>query len=212
MKNLLYKEFGLAIHPLWFLMLLFGSLLMIPKWLFLIALMYLLWIAVPNIFVSCKAQNDILFTVMLPVRKKDVVKARVISIALLEVLQILVAAVFAVLHMKLYGSGNYLLDPNYAFFGIALVMYGVFNIIFFPMFYKTAYKIGIPATAASVAVVIFSAVIEFAVLAVPALRVLDGMEHTDIQLMTLAGGIIVFVLMNMTAYAISAKRFECVDI
>lgn len=212
MKNLLYKEFGLAIHPLWFLMLLLGALLMIPKWLFLIALMYLLWIAVPNIFLSCKAQNDILFTVMLPVRKKDVVKARVISIVLLEVLQILATAVFAVLHMKVYGPGNFLLDPNYAFFGIAFVMYGVFNITFFPMLYKTAYKIAIPTIAASVAVLIFATLCEFAVLVLPPLRVLDGMAHVDLQLWTLVGGFTLFVLMNMAAYAISAKRFERVDL
>ena len=212
MKNLLYKELCLSIHPLFYLVLLCGALLMIPQWLFLIALMYLLWLAVPNVFAFAKAQNDVLFTVMLPVRKRDVVKARVMSIALLEVLQILVAGVFAVLHMRLYGPGNFVLDPNYAFFGIAFVMYGVFNIVFFPMFYKTAYKFGVPIIVASIAVVFFATAIEFAVLFVQALRVLDGLGHIFIQLLTLAGGIIVFAVMNMAAYVISAKRFESVDL
>jgi ABC-2 type transport system permease protein len=212
MRNLLCKEFGLTIHPLFFLMLLFGLLLMLPKWPFLIALMYLLWIAVPNIFALSKAQNDVLFTVTLPVRKRDVVKARVMSIVLLEILQILVAALFAVLHIKMYPPGNYLLDLNFAFFGVALIMYGIFNIVFFPMFYKTAYKYGMPSVFASIAVAIFATAIEFAIQAVPALKVLDGMDHIAIQLMTLVGGIIVFVLMNIMAYAISAKRFERVDL
>jgi ABC-2 type transport system permease protein len=212
MKNLLYKEFNLAIHPAFLLMLLFGVLLLIPQWPFLIALMYLFFIAIPNIFTFCKVQNDVLFSVLLPIRKKDVVMARMMSIVLLELLQILVAAVFAVLHMKLYGPGNFLLDPNYAFFGLALVMYAVFNVFFFPMFYKTTYKIAIPVVAATIAAVLFAITAELAVQAVPFLKMLNGMDHTGVQLLTLVGGIIVFVLLNISAYAISAKRFEHVDL
>ena len=212
MKNLLYKELRLTIHPLFYLILLCGALLLIPKWIFFMALMYLLFIAVPNIFSMAKSNNDMVFSVMLPVRKRDVVKARVMSVVILEVLQILVAAVCAVLNMVLYKTENYLLDPNFAFFGFAFVMYAVHNLFFFPMFYKTGYKIGFPAIAGIAAAVLFATGVEFGVIYIPALRVLDGMGHIGSQLWVLAGGIVLFVLLNIVAYRISARLFERIDL
>ena len=212
MKNLLYKEFHLAIHPLFYLILLCGALLLIPQWIFFLALMYFFFIAFPNIFSMGKTQNDIEFSVMLPVRKRDVVKARIISISVFELMQILVAAICAVLNRVLYHTENYLLDPNFAFFGFALIMYALFNLVFFPMFYKTAYKIGAPTIFANIAAILFAAGVEFAVIYIPALRVLDGMEHIGAQLWVLAGGIALFVLLNLAVYRISARRFERIDL
>lgn len=213
MKNLLYKEFRLAIHPLFYpLLLLCGALLMIPQWVFFLALMYFFFITVPNVFSIGKAQNDIEFSVILPVCKRDVVKARVLSIVLLGLLQILIAVVFAVLNGTIYHTENFLLDLNFAFFGFALIMYALFNVVFFPMFYKTAYKIGIPVLAGIITVVLFAAGVEFAVLYIPALRVLDGMDHIGAQLWVLAAGIALFAVLNIVAYRVSAKRFERVDL
>jgi len=211
-KNLLYKEFRLSIHPLFYLTLLFGALLLIPQWPFLIALMYFFFIVVPNIFSNGKAQNDVMFSVMLPVRKRDVVKARILSIVILELLQILAAAAFAALKMLFLTTSNFLMDPNIAFFGFAFMMYAVFNAFFFPIFYKTAYRIGIPVIAGSAAAVFFAAAAELAVQAIPALRVLDGTGHTGAQASVLAAGIVIFALVNFAAYRISVRRFERVDL
>lgn len=212
MKNLLYKEFRLAIHPLFYLLLLCGALLLLPQWLFFLALMYFFFILVPNIFTMGKAQNDIEFSVMLPVRKRDVVKARIASIVILEFMQIVAAAVFAVIHMSIYSAKNFLMDPNFAFFGFALVMYAVFNVIFFPMFYRTAYKIGTPIIAAVTAAVFFAAGVELAVLCVPALKALDGTGNIAAQLWVLAGGTGLFALLNIVAYRASARRFERISL
>lgn len=213
MKNLLYKEFRLAIHPLFYpLLLLCAALLMIPQWVFFIALMYFFFITVPNIFTMGKAQNDIVFSVMLPVRKRDVVKARVMSIVLLELIQILLAAGFAVLHTVIYHVENFLMYPNFAFFGFALIMYAVFNVVFFPMFYKTAYKIGIPSLAGIIAAVLFATGIEFAMQCIPVMRELDCMWNIPAQLGVLAGSIVLFMLINIAAYRISARRFERIDL
>lgn len=212
MKNLLYKEFRLAIHPLFYLILLCGALLLIPKWIFFLALMYFFFIALPNIFSMGKSDNDIVFSVMLPVRKRDVVKSRILSIVIIELAQLLVAAICAVLNRALYHTENYLLDPNFAFFGFAFIMYAVFNIVFFPMFYKTAYKIGAPTIFANVAAILFATGVEFGVLYIPALRALDGMGHIGAQLWVLALGIVLFVLLNIVAYKISARRFERIDL
>jgi len=212
MKGLLIKEFRLVIHPLFYLLLLCGGLLMIPQWPYLIALMYLFFIAVPNIFSNSKAQNDIGFSVLLPVRRKDIVKARVMSVAALELMQIAVAAVFGALNLAIYPAGNFLMEPNPAFFGFAFAMYGVFNVVFFPMFYKTAYKMGIPLIIAITAAMVFAMAAETLVLLVPALRVLDGRIVNGAQLAVLAGGIILSALLSIVACRSSAKRFARIDL
>lgn len=215
MKNLLYKEFRLVIHPMYYLVALTGALLLIPQWPYFIAMMYIFFIALPNIFSGSKASNDIGFTVMLPVRKGDAVRARVAAVVVLEMIQIATGAAFAVLNISLYRAQNFLLDPNIAFFGLTLAMYGVFNMVFFPMFYRTAYKIGIPLLAGSIAIVCFAFAAEMTVLLWPgAAHVLDGISGAAMirQLPVLAAGIAVFALLTWLACRVSVRRFEKVDL
>ena len=211
MKSLLYKEFHLVIHPLFYLVLLFGALLLIPEWVYFVAVMYFFFITLPNIFTTSKAQNDIGFSAMLPVRRQDIVKARMASVIILEVLQILLTAVFAAINLAIYPNGNSLLDTNVTFIGCVFIIYAIFNVIFFPMFYKTAYKIGVPVIVATIAVVLLATGIEFLIVLVPALKVLDGRNFL-VQLPVLAGGIVIFVLLNMAAFRISSKRFDRIDL
>ena len=215
MRNLLYKEFRLAINPLFLLILLSGAFLLIPQWVYFVAMMYFFFIAVPNIFSDAKAKNDIGFTVMLPIRKRDVVKARVLSITFIELLQIALAAVFAAINMAIYPNGNFMIDANISYIGCVFVMYGIFNAIFFPMFYKNAYKIGWPLLTAIIACTLFAAAIETLVLTVPAAaHILDGTSGEALlrQLPVLAAGIIFFVLLTVLSYNKSAKNFERVDL
>ena len=215
MKNLLYKEFRLVIHPMYYLVGLTAALLMIPQWPYFIAMMYIFFITIPNVFSGSKTQNDIGFTVMLPIRKGDAVKARVLSIVSLELIQIAASAVFAILNIILYRAENFLLDPNVAFFGLTFAMYGLFNLIFFPMFYKTAYKIGGPTLAAVIVVVLFALGIEMVVLLLPGAKyVLDGFNGDALirQLPVLAGGIAIYALLTWLACRISVKRFEKLDL
>ena len=212
MKNLLYKEFRLVLQPWMYLMaVLTSALLLIPQWVFFIAMMYFFFITMPNLIQGARASNDIGFSVMLPVRKRDIVKARVLSVVLLEVLQISTAVPFAVLHGALYTEGNFLMNLNVAFFGMILVMYGLFNFIFFPIFYKTAYKIAAPILPATLVAVLFAVLAETLAVLIPAL---NGTDCTSLvgQLPVLAAGIAVFALLTFFACRLSARRFETVDV
>ena len=212
MRNLLYKEFHLVVNPLFYLVPLFGALLLIPEWVYFVAMMYFLFITVPNIFSIGKAQNDIGFSATLPVTRRDIVKARIVTIILLEILQILVAAVFAAINLAIYPAGNFLLDANVTYIGCVFIMYAIFNVVFFPMFFKTAYKIGVPVIAALTVAILFSIGVELLIVFVPAFKVLDGTKNVLAQLPVLAGGICVFVLLNIAALNISAKRFEKISL
>jgi len=212
MKNLLYKEFHLSIHPAYFLMPAFGVLLLIPHWPYFIALMYFFFISVPNIFNNNKAQNDIGFSATLPIRRADIVKARVTSIMILELLQILVASIFVFIKMTLFQTENFLLDANIAFIGFTFMMFGIFNVIYLPMFYKTADKIGWPIIVSFSATFLFSAVIEVIILLVPAAKILDGKAHLSAQLIVLGIGLLTFFLLSYEANRLSIKRFEKINI
>ena len=212
MKNLLYKEFHLSIHPAFFLMPAFGALLLIPQWPYFIALMYFFFISVPNIFNNNKAQNDVGFSATLPIRRADIVKARVVSVMILELLQIVVAAIFAFINMKLYTTPNFLLDANVAFIGFVFIMFGIFNVVFLPMFYNTADKIGWPIIVSFVVVFLFTIIVEAVILLVPSARILDGKNHMPAQLIVLGIGVLLFFLLTLAANHLSIKRFEKINI
>jgi ABC-2 type transport system permease protein len=215
MKDLLYKEIKLALHPTFYIFLSFGALLLIPSWPFFIAFMYII-IAVMSTLMEGKANLDILFTVSLPVRKIDVVRAKVYSIAAFEILQIAAAVPFAVLNRLINPHGNVSgMNPNIAFFGFVFIMYAVFNAILFPMFYRKAYKPGMPILISTLAVVLFVGAVETLVHAVPVLdahlnRV--GAAQPVSQLAVLVAGILVFLLATRYAFKRASRNFDKVDL
>lgn len=215
MTNLIYKEFRLWWHPGMFLFLCTGSFLLFPSWPFFIAFGYI-FIAFTNSFALGRANQDILFTVSLPVRKRDTVLARVCFMAIIELLQVIAAIPFAIINNSVYLKGNMAgMNTNFAFFGFVLILYAIFNLIFFPMFYKTAYKTGIPILSALSATVVGGGIVSVAVGFIPVLRThLDGLgaSHIASQLPVLAAGILLFALLTWIAYKISADRFEKVDL
>ena len=94
-------------------------------------------------------------------------------------------------------------------------MYAIFNIIFLPLFFKSAYKIGTTMSLAVVAALVWAAAVEFVVAWVPSLDFAlggPGAENLGYQLVVLLGGIVTFFLLTMLAGRIAANRFERVDL
>jgi len=212
MSNLLYKEFRLAINPFFYVMpVLLGALMFIPQWIFFFVPLYFCFITAPNLFGVLKSNNDVSYSVMLPVSKREIVLARIASIVTLELLHIVMAVVFAIIHNVLYSSSNIFMDPSYAYFGLVFVMFGLFNVILFPMYYKTAYKYGAPVIISTVVAVLFAALVEVSVILNKDVAVfLEG--SITRQLVILAVGILFFLVVNAVAYKMGVKRFEKVDV
>ncbi len=215
MKNLLVKEFTLALHQIVFVFPPLCALLLIPNWPYFIALGYI-FIAYDIIFTVGKANQDIIFTVSLPIRKRDAVRARVYMVVAIELLQLIAAIPFAIIRNMIYHNGNMGgMNANIAFFGCILVMYAIFNITFLPMFYKTAHKTVIPVILAISAVIVYVSGLELAVHWVPFLQIhLNplGANRWISQLMVLIGGIGIFALLTAFAYQRAAQNFEKVDL
>jgi len=212
MYNLLYKEFRLAIHPLYyFLPVIFGALMLIPQWFFFLVPLYFCFITVPQLFSMYKSNNDLEFSIMMPVRKSDIVKARILSIIILELFQIVWCVIFALINRSLYKYGNFAFDLNAAYFGLVFVMFALFNIILFPIFYQTAYKFGVAVIISIVAAIGFALSAELLVMFNERFRmVVEGKPGP--QLIILAAGMVLFVLSAIAAYKISVKNFEKVDV
>ncbi len=217
MLNLLYKEFKVSIHPLFFLVALLASALMlIPGWLYFIVLLYFAFISIPNIFAAYKTQNDLMFSLLLPVRRQEIVLARMNAIILLELVHILLTLIFTIIHHLIYNLPMYIfVEPNMAFFGLVFLMFGLMNFSFFPLYFKSAHKYGLAAIAINAVGVLFAAGVELLVLfnktAHEIIHNTNG-NYTQIHWIILAGGILMFVVLNWFAYKLSLKEFEKVDV
>lgn len=217
MKALLYKEFKLAMHPTVYFFLLLSALLLVPSYIYHAAFVYTL-LGIFLIFMTGRENKDILATVSLPVRKRDVVKARLTMVTLIELLQIVLSIPFAIIGVRInpLPMGNTAgIEANYALFGSVLIMFALFNIIFVPAVYRNPNKLGIPFLISGIVVLLYGAAFEALVQLVPTLKnSLDNTLPADApaQLIVLVFGIVFYALTLWFTYQRSVQNFEKVDL
>ncbi|MDA3809864.1 MAG: ABC-2 transporter permease [Spirochaetaceae bacterium] len=214
MLNLLYKELNLSIHKFFIFIfpVITGLLFLIPQWPYLIALMYFIFVSITNIFGGYNAQKDYEFSIMMPVRKSDIVKAKIAAMIILEIIHIFTGVVFALLHNSLFGSENFFLDLNPAFFGLGFIMFALFNISFFPMYFKTAYRYGLPTIIGVIVTVLFFTALELLVMFNRSASTLVEGSGMASQSALLFAGVAVYALLNLISVKISVRNFEQVDL
>ncbi len=142
MKKLLYKEFKLCLHPAVFLFMASVLLLFIPNYMFELPCFFICN-AIFFVFQQCTLNNDLLFTVTLPVGKREAVKARFAFIVIIQLVFLLLCIPMMFVHNAVYGSQNAAgLDVCPALIASYFIVYSIFNIIYMPTFYKNGYKAG----------------------------------------------------------------------
>lgn len=217
MFALINKELKLAMHPTVFIFLTFSAMMLIPSYPYYVAFFYTT-LSIFFVFLSERENKDVMYSVLLPVRKRDCVKARVIVVAAIELCMVLISIPFAVLSARINpnDAGNQVgIEANVAFYGLVLIMYSIFNGIMIPSFYKTAYNIGKPFLTASAVMFVYIAIAEVSVNVVPILKTyLDTTSAAMMvrQLPVLAGGILIFALSLVHTYRRAADHFEKVDL
>lgn len=211
--NLLYKELRLAAHPNLFVFTLLGALVLVPAYPY--GMVFLFGCLGPFItFTYGRETNDIYYTALLPVKKRDIVKSKFALVVLSQVVQLVISLPFAFLRLRLLPGGNPAgIEANVAYYGFGLMIYTIFNVIFLTHFFKSGYKAGwsflwaiIPAT---LGVLVMEIAVHFSQLAW-----LDSVEHAMMlrQLPILLIGLLVYCIGNVIAYRISAKHFDLVDL
>lgn len=216
MKDLLNKELKLATQPITYCFLAFGFMTMLPGYPILLGAFFLC-LGIYQSYQSGRENNDILYTVLLPIKKSDAVKAKFLSVCFLEVVEFVLMVILTLVRMTLFADAgaythNALMNANPLFLGFVLVIFAAFNYVFVRGFFKTAYKHGVPF-------ILFIAVSFLIVCIAEALHFFPGMSYlnaTTLQdasplwIYTLLGALI-YVGVTFLAYQGSVNRFERVD-
>ncbi len=215
MAELLKKEFALFTHPTSWMFLAFGAMMLIPGYPMYIPFFW----ATLGLFYAClsaRENNDLYYTLLLPVRKRDAVRARGLYFALMELLQILACALFAVLRTVLkIGPNPAGMDVNVALFGLGLVLMGLFNFLFLPKLYKNPTAVGKPFLVVTIWVFVYIVAAEVCCFVVPFFRdVLDtpDPQHLGAKLAVLLAGAVLFVLLTALGIRRAETIFEKVDL
>lgn len=214
MKTLLYKQLRLACHPMTPVFCLSGIMLLIPNYPYSVAFFYVT-LGLFFTFLNMREQKDIYYSALLPLRKRDTVRAAVAFTVLVELLSVVITALFCLLSAKLQpGKDNAVgMDANLMLLGAGFVLYGVFNLVFFVCLYRSGYKVGAAYLKANLALWPMMFLAE----ALPHFPSLLWLNRVDTQanlrqIPILLFGVAVFAVLTMLAYRRSARLYERVDL
>ena len=215
MKLLLNKEIRLTASPLTWFFLLFSAMTMLPGYPILVGAFFIC-LGIFYSFQFGREFNDTLYTALLPVEKKDVVRAKFAFSVLIELLALALMSVLTALRMALLQSAapytaNPMMNANLAYLGYALIVFALFNALFLPGFFKTAYVIGRPFIAFCVVSFLAIALAE-TLHHLPGLAALNSTGAEALQLPVLLCGAALYPLLTLFSLRRSERRFENVDL
>ena len=213
--NLLKKEFRLCMHPTALLMMGLSGLILIPNYPYSVSFFYLTL----GLFFTClgaRENHDAAYTAILPVSRRDMVKGRIGMACCLEIIDLLLCGLMLLLKRMIgYMPNEAGIDANVALIGEGLLVFSLFNVIFFPSYYKDITKVGKPFLLAGAAVFLFITLAVVSTYAVPFVR--DSLdtpdpEHLTEKLVYVLAAVICYALCTLLSVKLSVRRFEKVDL
>lgn len=217
MRNILRKEMRLSASPLAYLFIAFGLMFLLPGYPILCGAFFVT-LGLFQSFQTAREANDIVFSALLPIAKRDVVKGKLLFVCVIEFCGLSLMLLSVLLRMTVLSEAaayrsNALMNANLFALGAALLIFGLFNLIFVRGFFKTSYKMGRPFViyiiAAFLAITLFEALHH-----VPGLGALNafGTEHLGIQLAALIAGLAAYALLTALAFKGACRSFEETDL
>ncbi|MBQ4467867.1 MAG: ABC-2 transporter permease [Firmicutes bacterium] len=217
MSNIMLKELKLSASPLAFIFIAFGLMFLLPGYPILCSAFFVT-LGLFQSFQTAREANDIVFSALLPIAKKDVVKGKFIFVCFIEACAFVLMVICAIVRMTALRESpvylqNALMNANLFALGAALVIYGLFNVIFLGGFFKTAYKLGKPFVTYIIVGFIMIGVFE-ALHHIPGLGQLNafGSDSLGLQVVTLIAGALIFAVMTLISYKASCSNFEKIDL
>ena len=216
MKKLLYKEMKLSANPLSYWFVAFSAMTMIPRYPILIG-SFFICLGIFHTYQQIREYDDITYTVMLPAKKQDVVKAKYLFVLVIELTAFILCTLLTIIRMKVLGNAapyaaNQLMNANAAYLGYVMIVFAAFNGIFLAGFFKTVYKMGksfIIFCVASFVIVILGEILHH----VPGLESLNDPANLSMpQAAVCAVGVAVFIICTLLSYQKSVKNFEVIDL
>ena len=217
MNALLKKEMRLSAQLLTYLFIGFAFMTMLPGYPILCSVFFIN-LGIFQSFQSAREANDIVFSALLPVAKRDVVRGKYQFSVMIELCGFALMAILTLVRMTALSDAalyrrNALMNANPFFLGCALVIFGVFNLIFLGGFFRTAYSLGKPFITYIIVNFLLIGIAE-ALHHFPGMEALNafGFDHIGLQLAFLLAGAAAFVLLTVLSMKRSERNFEKIDL
>ena len=216
MKKLFYKEMKLSANPLTYLFIAFSAMTMIPSYPILVG-SFFICLGIFHTYQQIREYDDVTYTVMLPVKKRDIVTAKYLFVLFIELTAFILCTLLTIIRMKILGTAvpyatNQLMNANMAYLGYTMIVFAVFNSIFLEGFFKTTYKIGKPFfifCVVSFIIIIMGEILHH----IPDLESLNNPSNLSMpQVVIFAIGVVVFMLCTWLSYQKAVKDFEGIDL
>ncbi len=169
-------------------------------------------------FQNAREQQDIIYSVLLPVAKRDIVTAKYRFVCFYQGIAFLLFGVWTVIRMtllsgvKVYAEGT-LLPPSPVFLAFVVLIFLWFNMFFVRGFFKTAYALGKP-------LIFFSIAAFLTIVLAEALPHLPGCgflknpagEKLGLQFVILGVSLVLYAGFTILSCKKSIDRFERIDL
>ena len=217
MKNLLTKELRLTATILSYLFILFVVMTLIPGYPILVGAFFIC-LGIFYSFQLGRENNDILFTVLLPVEKSDAVRAKYLFTVFIQTAGFVLAFILTIIRMTALSAApvyttNPMMNANPAYLGWMLIVFTLFNTVFLGGFFKTAFNFGKPFVLFCIISFIWIAIVE-TLHHIPELMWLNDTDAlTDGRhWLILIVCLVIYVLVTWLSCKKSIKRFDEVDL
>ena len=217
MLNVMRKEMKLSAPLLPYLFILFGLMFFLPGYPILCGAFFVT-LGIFQGFQYAREANDVVFSALLPIRKKDVVKGKYLFVSFIEACSLLLMLVSALVRMTVLSDAvpyrtNALMNANLFAVGGALLIFGLFNAVFLGGFFKTAYKMGKPFVVFVILGFLTIGVLE-SLHHVPGLEAVNsfGFDAFGLQLLLLLAGLAAFLILTLLSYRSACRNFEKLDL
>ena len=218
MLNLIKKELSLCLHPTAFIFLFFAVLVFVPNYPYEVIFFF----SCLSIFFCCmmtRENGDIAFSCTLPIKKEHIPFAKMIVVFGLQCIILLLVGIIGAIKGAVLPAEQFVnqagISANLALVGNGAILLGIFNLIFFPCYFKKPDKIGVPFVIA--AIVLFVLIGVFIVLrwVTPLYSItLNGLnsENTGAKIVAFAIGVAVYVVLSAISCKLSMKNFQKIDV
>lgn len=216
MKNLLIKEIQLTSMPITFIFLLFAFMTLIPGYPILMGAFFIC-LGIFFSFQNGKETNDILYTVLLPIRKSDVVTAKYLFTIFIQLIAFVLMLALTVFRMSLWNSTgvyvqNAMMNATPIYLALVLLIFAGFSVIFLGGFFKTAYGIGKPFLLFSIYTIVLVSFGE-TLHHLPGLAFVNsGSEYIGIQWLCCLIALLLLIFFTLMSYRKAQQKFEQIDL
>ncbi len=215
MLKLLKKELTLNNLPVMYVFPILCVLLCIPYYPASISISYgLLGLFLMLNFAQTNRDMDYVGT--LPITRKDIVKGKLAFAVFVESMQLLSGAVFAMIGLFVVYPDQTaaMATPNFTLFGFILMLFAVFNVIFFARYFSSGGKTGVAAILAFSAYIVGLSIVEICAKLFYQTAALYSVGANGIgwRLLVFGLGVIIYAVGLVATYYISVKKFEKVNL